>query len=152
MSAKCSHCKAYLFLDEYASMMSSQEEEYEELEKLLRETVPCESFYFRRNVTPQELAGQSPDIYAFDIGGMCYEDHSGDRRLNWCHNVIRQVEDHPDTLFVPFSEMTSDYWKFAIEEFLPELLNAPNVFAVKMTLDDWEKKGLKDFIRRWFER
>jgi hypothetical protein len=151
----------WLFTDEFATMGSTQEEEYEEIEELFRQMLPGEKLLFERNKRPSQLANGSADVYVFDIGGMCYVDHSGERRKSWCHDVLRQVEDRPNTLFVPWTSMTGDYLRYVLQEMLPEWDDPdaelpepkapPNVWLPPKNVGfDWYKlPGLEEKLQSW---
>lgn len=140
----------WLFSDEFASLSSTQEEEYDEMEKKLTELLPDVKLRFSRGKQPQDLANASPDVYVFDIGGMCYVDYGGIQRRNWCHMVLRQLEDHPNTLFIPWTSMTGDSLQWAIEDFMPEAKNAANIWLPNCGMVDWwEMPGLQEKLRSW---
>lgn len=92
-----------------------QEMEYEEVEKYFREGFPGEEIRFSRGKLPHDLSNASPDFYVFDIGGM---DMGGTGRGRFCNEVVRQLADHPNTLFVPWSAFTHRYAEGAIQELL----------------------------------
>lgn len=146
--------RVYLYVDEFATINSSPEEEYEEIEEWFREQLPDADIKFHRKMMPHKLANASPDVYLFDIGGLCYVDHSGERRLNLCHEVLRQVEDHPSTLFIPWTSMTRDYLRYALEDMLPETAanTPPNVWCppkVGMDLDYEAREALGNKLKEW---
>ena len=139
--------KVWMYVDQFATLDSSQEEEYQNLEELIQTALPFK-ISFKRNVLPHELKNGNPDIYIFDIGGLCYIDFSGDKRIDMSKTMLEQVNDHPNTLFIPYSKMTVDYVKFAMEDFLPELNSATNIFFAK---SEWDiEDELTKFIRNWF--
>lgn len=94
--------------------------EYEEIEKLFSKAFPAEKLTFKRDVLLSELRNGNPDIYVWDIGGLCYVDQSGTQRYNWSHEVVRQIEDHPGTVFVPWSAFTQRYVRGALEDLIGE--------------------------------
>jgi hypothetical protein len=138
-----------MYVDPFASMDSSPEAEYAEYEQFFRDLLPGVALQFQRDVLFTQLANGRPDVYLFDIGGMCMTDYSGQQRFNWCHEVARQVEDHPNTLFLPWSEFTIRHWGDAVKEFLPKLREAPNVVLFTPKYDDAADKPFLDKIRKW---
>lgn len=152
-----------MYADEFATMGSSKEEEYKEIQSNFEEMLPGCQFTFYRDKTPFHLKNASPDVYVFDIGGLCYVDHSGERRLDLCREVLRQAEDHPRTLFVPWTSMTGDYLRTALHQLLPEwsdpdatLPENPAPFNVwlppqRQQFEWWTKPGLADKLRSWKE-
>jgi len=126
----------WMYVDEFSSMMSSTAKEYAEIRGCFRKWLPKHKILFCKDKRPHELANARPDIYVFDIGGLCYVDYSGNQRHNFCHEVVRQVEDHPNTLFVPWTSMTRASLRFAMTEFLPE-------FAGKAEDDREFSEGLR---------
>jgi hypothetical protein len=151
----------WLFTDPYASMGSTQEEEYDNIEKQLTEMLPGLQLTFHRDKQPSLLSNANPDLYVFDVGGMCKVDFGGHMRRNWAHNLMRQIDDHPNTLFIPWSQMTGDSIRSVMQEFLPEwddpeaeLPEPPtrhNVWLPPATekFNWWKYKGLKDRIEVW---
>lgn len=136
----------WLYVDQFASMLTTVEEEYEGLERLFRESLDC-ALVFHRDKYPHELRNGCPDIYLFDIGGLCYVDHSGDRRHDFCHEVVRAVEEHPNTLFIPWTSMTRDMFRFALTEVLPEFTAVPEddrVYGGPPRRNIWCPKRLND--------
>lgn len=123
--------QVWLYVDQFATIDSSSEEEYAELEELFRQTFPGHALTFTRDMLPHMLANACPDVYLFDIGGLCYTDYSGGVRINFCKDVIAQVKDHPNTLFIPWSSMTMSYTRDAAEELLPELMKEPNFYVTE---------------------
>lgn len=98
--------------DERAERMGLEgggvELEYRELESLIGKTFPDCEITFSRDKTFTDLANGNPDFYLFDIGGMCAVDYTGVQRSNWCHMILRQLENHPSTGFVPWTCMTQN--------------------------------------------
>jgi hypothetical protein len=101
-------------------MDSTPEEEYVEVEGLLTDWLAGRTLRFTRDVLPYRLANGVCDLYLFDMGGLCRVDFSGDRCTTLAREVLRQSRDHPSTLFVPWSTMTRDYVRLALQEALPE--------------------------------
>jgi hypothetical protein len=114
----------WLYVDPFASMDGSPEEEYDDIERELNERLPGECV-FHRNKLPHELKTGSPDVYLFDIGGMCVTDYSGTLRDNFCHTIVEQVDEKTNTLFVPYTMMTRSSFRFALSEYLPEFAVLP---------------------------
>lgn len=89
--------------------------EYEDVERVFREGFPEEKITFHRGKLPHDLKNANPDYYVFDIGGM---DMGGTSRGHFCNEVARQLADHPNTTFVPWSAFTHRYAEGAIQELL----------------------------------
>lgn len=155
--------RVWVFTDVFASMGKTQEEEYEEIQRELQELVPEIKLTFSLNKSPDQLSNASPDVYLFDIGGMCATDYGGSQRRNWCHMLMRQIDDHPNTLFIPWSSMTGDSIRSAMQEFLPEwddpeaeLPEPPVRFNVWLPPENerwsnvwFEYTGLAEKLRGW---
>lgn len=152
--------KIWMYVDEFASMESSTEEEYAEIEAAFREWLPDVKLSFKRGASFMELRNGRPDFYVWDIGGLCYVDHSGDKRVDWCHEVVDQIESHPNTLFVPWTMMTQDYLRFAVTEFLPEFADKedktypeapvrPNLWCPPKSNWEDERAGLGEAVKGW---
>jgi hypothetical protein len=72
--------------------------------------------------------------------------------MNWCHRVLLTVADHPNTLFIPFSDFTRDYCRFAMEDLVPETLTNPNVFCPPKDRGadwDWYELALAKRLKEW---
>lgn len=120
----------YMFVDETSSMHAEdiaadgetgQDIEYKEIEEFFRDLFPDEKLMFKRNVTFNDLSNTNPDYYVFDIGGMDIAyDTLGKRRTQWCRGVVNQIADHPNTVFVPWSQFTQGYAKNALLDLIGE--------------------------------
>lgn len=153
----------WLYVDEFASMGSTPESEYEEMEAQLRELLPDVDIRFVRDMKPTDLSNAMPRAYVWDIGGMCKVDFGGTRRRNWSHTLMTQIDDHPNTLFVPWSQMTGDAVRCCMQEFMPEwddpeaVLKEPpdrhNVWlppkACNFTDIWWKHTGLAEKLREF---
>lgn len=141
--------RVWLYVDEFGCAGEEPEDEYTHLESFFTEQLG--KVKFKRNMLFTELRNGSPDLYVFDIGGLCYVDYSGRQRMDWCNEVLRQVADHPNTLFIPYSDMTRGYCRVAMEDLVPETLTAPNVFCPKSKWDDYETE-LKAKLAEWMAK
>lgn len=112
--------KIGLHVDEFATMDSSPEEEYAEIEEAIREAVPGVDITFVRDLPPHKLSQTSVSVYVFDIGGMCRVDWNGERREELSRQVNKLADDRPNTLFVPWSSMTRNYLRSAIRMLQPQ--------------------------------
>lgn len=91
--------------------------EYEEIEQLFRKSFAAEQLAFHRGKLPHDLKNGAPDYYVFDIGGMDMGGTSARRRM-FSNELARQVREHPNTTFVPWSAFTHRYAEGALEELL----------------------------------
>lgn len=96
---------------------SAVDMEYVEIEELFAKTFPAEQIQFQRDVMPHSLKNAGPDFYVFDIGGMDFGGSNARRRM-FSNELARQVREHPDTTFVPWSAFTHRYAEGALEEML----------------------------------
>jgi hypothetical protein len=113
--------------------------EYEEIEQLFRKSFADEQLIFHRGKLPHDLKNGAPDYYVFDIGGM---DMGGTfvRRRMFSNELARQVGEHPNTTFVPWSAFTHRYAEGALEELLlgddpdtewkPKTMLPPNILIL----------------------
>jgi len=130
--------------DPMASMIHDhdQELEYEAIEKELRSELDDFELSIERNVLPHKLANRPFDIYLFDFGGMmpgCEDMVEGHYR-----ELIRQIENHPNSVFILYSSFSVRWYKECMELESKELASQPNV-----TL---ELGGLwSEFVRDWFK-
>ena len=151
----------WMFLDDYASMVAddkahawneanpdkppkaAKDIEYEEIEKLFRETYPDEKILFSREKRPFDLRnGGGPTFYVFDIGGLDGFTGMGGRCKRFADEVVNQVKDHPDTLFVPWSAFTQRYVEGALCDLLGDECWADNKIPPNVVvLDEKEMRG-----------
>jgi hypothetical protein len=128
------------------SSFQEPEEEYAEIKKIFCQELGLnpEEITFVPEVMPHKLQGMSTDIYVIDYGGML--PGSDDLIRSIFRDVIRLIEDRPNTLFVIWSQFSMNWYRELVKEESPELV-APNViFMPHVDLEDeWER------IRRWFE-
>lgn len=83
---------------------------------MLTELFPNETLSFDEGKMPWDLKNNNPDIYLFDIGGLCHTDFSGGQRMRLCSVILRELDDHPNTKFVPWSSFTRKFIRYAFEE------------------------------------
>ena len=154
----------WIYVDPYGSQLldTTPDDEYPEIEAMIRDAHPGVAFRFVRNKPPTDLLSGRCDVYVFDIGGLCYTDYSGSTRLNFCRVVQRAVEDLPDTLFVPWTGMTRDYLRSAWHDLVEtrighqveegELPDQPANVCLPPSQDRWalasEYVSLK--LKEWF--
>jgi hypothetical protein len=150
--------KIWMYVDQFATLDSSPEEEYDEIRAWIKAQLPDVKLQFKQDVDPYKLKNARCDVYLFDIGGLCYVDHSGEKRISLCHEVLRQVEDHPNTLFVPWTSMTRDYLRAALQDLLPEFESShespkANVWCPgKKREGDWDNEARGDLaakLKEW---
>ncbi len=144
--------RACLSTDEFASAMTTQEEEYEGIETFLRETLPTRDFLFTRNVNPTLVKHKPMELYLFDFGGLCRVDLFGRQREDFCGQILSAAKDRPNVLFIPWTAMTLQFWRFVVEEFFPELMSEPNVWLPE-PMKLWEEMGnesLQNKLKEWF--
>jgi hypothetical protein len=139
-----------MFFDENASLMATKEEEYAEAEEELKSLLPDQRLLVQHDLQPYELQNNPLKLYLFDVGGLgAYVGHSW--AFSLIREVVKRVEDMPDTLFVLWSSFTcSWYWDLVKEEF-PELINAPNVlyrYDRASRLGE-EVKGWQEKLKEW---
>lgn len=150
----------WMFLDDYASMTAddraaawneenptqkpktAKEIEYEEIEKVFQDSFPDAKFLFSRDKNAFELRNGGPDYYVFDIGGLDGFTGCGGRCKRFADELVNQVKDHPDTLFVPWSAFTQRYVEGALCDMLGDdcwvdKKIPPNIIV----LDDKEMRG-----------
>lgn len=138
--------KIGLFVDPFAAIGTTQEEEYAEIENQFREAYPDTQLIFKRDMQPYNLKNNPVDIYLFDFGGLCYVDHSGSQRMDFSRIILEQVKELPNTLFLPYSKMTRDYVNDAMDEYFPGLL-APNV--ILPSKDHWDNTPILEATIKW---
>lgn len=135
-----------LFVDNFACIGKTPEEEYDEIEAAFQEELPKTKFHFVRNVQPNALSNSSFDVYLFDFGGLCYSDPSGGFRMSLAREITKQVEERPNTLFIPYSKMTRDYQKIAADDAFGDF-SPPNLWRADK--DNWETRPIQEALRQW---
>lgn len=141
-----------MYVDEFASMGSSPEQEYAEIKEYIGQVFPDRNHRCKPNVRPHELKNSRFDIYVMDVGGLCYVDYSGTQRDRFARDLAEQVRDHPSALFLIWSHMTSDFYWDAVRDSYPELLDNKNVIDMqgRSISDIPDRDDLVKRIREWF--
>lgn len=107
-----------MYVDELGSSFSTPESEYMEIENRLRRHIfgdmECR---FKAGVTPSNIS-PSTCIYVIDFGALaCYRSGSEWRADYLSRELIRAIEDHPDTCFFIWSSFTvKNYQYIAVED------------------------------------
>ena len=92
-----------VYVDEYSMTEVTPDEEYSAIESGLRRAVKND-LDFRVRLDPYALSGLCPDIYVFDYGGASLFDADS---AGWVmRELLRQIDDHPNTLFIIWSSYT----------------------------------------------
>jgi hypothetical protein len=135
--------QAQEYNEKYGTNLTAKDLEYQELEDKFREAFPEEEIKFYRDKLPKDLKNANPDYYIWDIGGMCVVDISGARRQLFTDDIVRQIEDHPNTWFIPNTLITCSSLRAALMDLMPEedfeeLKVPPNV----VLFDRYDFEGL----------
>jgi len=106
--------KIAMLVDFMGSGEKTAEDEYDEIEEKFSDVLGKENTFIRQ-VRPDELSNNPVDVYVFDFGGLLPGVSS---LINSYHRELaKQVEDHPNTLFVIWSSFTgNEYNQFLCEE------------------------------------
>ena len=137
-----------MFFDEYGSVLLEEtpEKEMEDAKKEIEELIPSDHIKYKI-VRPDKLNETPLDLYLIDIGGLCaiYNNPQIDYYI---HKIIESVENKPGTLFILWSEFTCKWYKDAVEEEFPDLINNNNVIIryPKTFSDsiDWQSE-----VKKW---
>ena len=131
------HIKIILCTDPMSSMIydNDQDKEYDAIEQELKEILPNFKITFVRNIFPHQLANENFDVYLFDFGGM----------LPGCEDMIRQVEDHPNSAFILYSSFSVRWYEDCMADEAKDIVDQPNVI-----LYDYNDKWI-DKITNWLE-
>ncbi len=142
---------AAAYFDPYASIGSSDDEEYQEAEDKLKENCfPDENLIFKRKVFPHQLANSNVRLYLFDIGGIsCNPGANYDHLYN---SLAEQARDRPDTLFVLWSAFTCRYFFDIVTETYPDLVKLPNIVYAYDPKEIWGPADgdVCEKIKAWF--
>jgi hypothetical protein len=135
--------KICALVDPMTSSLQTQEEEYAEIKEWFCNELRLDpnEITFLTDVMPHKLQGMSPDVYVIDYGGMM--PGADDLVRHIFRDVIEQIDNKPNTLFVIWSQLSFSWYKELIEQESPELI-APNV-VFAMADDGWDR------IRKWFD-
>jgi len=120
-----------------------QQKEYDAIERNMRETFPEFKMVFVRDIFPHQLANESFEIYLFDFGGML--PGCEDMVASQYRELARQVEDHPNALFLLYSSFSVRWYKELMEEDSGELKNQPNVVFYDYD-EEWVMK-----VKEWLK-
>lgn len=101
-----------MYVDQLASCVSTPESEYRDIELDLRRYIFGEdNVRFRTDVPPWDLS--SATIYVIDFGALaCYGSGSESTADCLTRELIRKIEDCPDTFFFLWSSMTVSNYKY----------------------------------------
>jgi len=138
-----------MYFDPYASLDSTQEEEYAEAQELFKENVPG-THRFKENIFPHQLRQNPADVYLFDIGGMGANFGAHDTVWSHIRTLAELVEEMPSTLFVLWSSFTCRWYEDLIKDEYPELVGKPN--TLMRYLGDYhfdENKKFWTAIKKW---
>lgn len=122
----------------------TEEDEYTEIKNQICDLLGLnpDSITYLTDVQPHELAGTSVDMYVIDYGGLMPGAESLVQSI--FRELINQIEDKPNTLFVIWSSISFKWYSEIIEDENPELSKAPNV-VIAVTDEGWDK------MLAWFD-
>lgn len=119
-----SRYKVCLYVDDYASLMSTPEEEYEQLEQeLRRDLFRGVDVSFRTGVAIKDIPPDC-DLYVIDYGGIASADITGRRGEHYAKTLAAKVAEMPSCYFMVWSSFSSRYFEFELQ--------------VRVAADDWE--------------
>jgi len=118
------------------------EEEYAEIEEMFSLALNHPTT-FVRNVQPHQLSNESFDVYVFDYGGLA--PGSGSLFGDMMHELHRQIEDHPNTLFVIWSSFTGMMYEALLRQETKLIENQHNLVIANGLTDELEDK-IKAFL------
>jgi hypothetical protein len=115
--------KIGMYFDPYATSMKTVDEEYKEAQELLDEYIGCANQY-EVNILPYKLDNNPVDIYVMDVGGLY-----GGEDMMYSHyrDLISQIQQKPNTLFILWSTFTQKWYKEIVEDEFSFLANVHNV-------------------------
>lgn len=98
-----------------------EDAEYEDIERemQLHTEIPANKFSFERRVHPHQLTNKRLDLYIIDFGGVM--PGSEDTIVSHFRELVRQVEEKPNTLFIIWTRMTKGWYIEALQKENPEL-------------------------------
>jgi hypothetical protein len=129
----------WMLVDDAGTSVTTPEQEYASIEEHLRHEF-ANVFDFRRGKRPHDLTGRRPDLYVIDYGGLSAGCPGGageaitDRLMR---ELIRQIDDHPNTAFVLWSSFTESWYAGLMGELLPGVASQGNVMFASRDGDGW---------------
>lgn len=143
--------KICLYVDEFATLTTNQEDEYDEIEEKFKEALPNEDLRFIRDVQPHKMADHNPDIYLMDFGGLCYASPGGSAQASFSDMVVNLAENNPNILFIPYTSMSRDYMQSAKEHLFPGV-EMPNLYfpVLEDPSDKWLDTPIVEAVKDWF--
>jgi len=102
--------KVYMMVD----FMGDAEVEYKEITDFFGKAFPKESCDFHRGKLPHDLSNDLCDFYVFDFGGLM--PGCTDMVSSQFNELVRQVADHPNTVFIMWSSFTRLSYEEAMQE------------------------------------
>ncbi len=136
--------KVCALVDVMASSLETPEEEYISIQAEIQGVLGRE-VSFESDVMPHDLIGKKVDVYVIDYGGMM---PGCDSLINSIfQEVIKQVADKPNTLFIIWTIMSEGWYVDLIKDESPELKDAPNVLFRRLgSGNDVYREALKQWI------
>lgn len=92
------------------------------------------------DIRPDMLSNRSFALYVFDYGGMYYG--CEDLVHSYFNELYKQIEAHPDSLFIIWSTYTAERYKEYMQYELGKAVDFPNLIV--FCGDNWEP------IQEWF--
>ena len=137
-----------IFVDPIGVMDMTPEEEMDYIEMLFREDIKGFNFEFKRELTPHELSNQSVDVYVFDFGGLLPGCDS--LIVSMYRDLLKQIEDHPNTLFFIYGALSPMYYKDELEQMFGEELYEGELKFVNVVLKDTDGEW-RGKIAQWLK-
>lgn len=103
--------KLCAYVDELASLSTTQEEEYEEIKDEFRRSVfGKHKFIYRTDILPNDIPPNT-DVYVIDFGALsCYMMDARADRIS--RDLIAAIDNNPSTLFVLYSSFTVKHYQY----------------------------------------
>jgi len=134
-----------IFVDFMGTFDTTSDQEMDYIEMLFREDIEGFNFKFKRGVHPHQLANQPLDVYVFDFGGLL--PGCDDMMSSQYRELLKQIEDHPNTIFLIWGALSPVYYKDELHHRFGEEKDFVNVVfqdrgsSWREKIAEWLKEG-----------
>lgn len=138
--------KIYVYVDWMGGMFETPEEEYEQIKIQLELALETDKFIYKTEIPPWKLENEKVDVYIIDFGGLLPGSEDSIRSIY--RELIKQIEEKPNTLFILWSHFTCEWYADVMEEVAPDLKGFNVIKRPPSKGEDyrhWEEK-LRDWV------
>ncbi len=138
-------------VDHMGCLDMTPEDEYEQIKTWMERILETKDFVFKTDVQPWDLKNQLVDVYIIDYGGVM---PGCDGMIEGIYReLIKQIEEKPNTLFVLWSQFTCRWYEEMMEDVTPELKGFNVTKRMDwQTLSSISQENFEKKLRGWVEK